>query len=110
WAIRSRRAFSAHGQQWSSRVDPQGTGTTSTRPVVVSIRRMARGRVQTPCCSARAWATSAVSGSAVRWARVIRAASIGAAGVGWGGGGGGGCGEAALLCGGAGGGGVGQDR
>jgi hypothetical protein len=38
----------------------------SVWPVVVSMRRMASGRMQTPCCSARAWATSALSGSVAR--------------------------------------------
>jgi hypothetical protein len=47
----------------------------STRPVVVSSRRIANGRIQTPCCSANAWATSVLKGSAARCARVIRAAS-----------------------------------
>lgn len=50
------------GAALSSRVDPQGTGTTSTRPVPSSIRRMASGRTQTPCCSATTWATSMVRG------------------------------------------------
>ena len=77
WAIRSRRAFSAHGLQWSSRVDPQGTGTMSMRPVVVSMRRIASGRMQTPCCSASAWATSALSGRVARCARVIGVVSMG---------------------------------
>jgi hypothetical protein len=48
WVIRNRRAFSAHGRHRSCRVDPQATDTTSTRPVMVSIRRMASGRTQTP--------------------------------------------------------------
>ena len=73
-AARRIRARSAHDGQTEARVCPHGMRTCSTWPVSMSVRRSWTGRRQAPCSAARSLTTVRASGSAIRSARVVRAA------------------------------------